>query len=69
VTARYDKLAVRFEATVHIAAISEWLLPNFLHAPGPDALKGVSGGFRRRARRPAAGQGYLSADESRDPRR
>jgi transposase len=22
--ARYDKLAVRYEATVHIAAISEW---------------------------------------------
>ena len=22
---RYDKLAVRFQATVHIAAINEWL--------------------------------------------
>jgi hypothetical protein len=22
---RYDKLAVRYEATVHIAAINEWL--------------------------------------------
>ncbi len=24
---RYDKLAVRYEATVHVAAINEWLLP------------------------------------------
>ena len=28
VATRYDKLAVRYEATVHIAAINEWLLPN-----------------------------------------
>jgi transposase len=27
VATRYDKLAVRYEATVHIAAINEWLLP------------------------------------------
>ena len=33
VATRYDKLAVRYEATVHIAAINEWLLPNFLNAP------------------------------------
>jgi transposase len=26
---RFDKLAVRYEATVHIAAINEWLQPNF----------------------------------------
>jgi transposase len=25
---RFDKLAVRYEATVHIAAINEWLLPD-----------------------------------------
>lgn len=25
VVARYDKLAVRYEATVHIAVINEWL--------------------------------------------
>ncbi len=25
VAARYDKLAIRYQATVHIAAISEWL--------------------------------------------
>jgi transposase len=25
---RYDKLAVRYEATAHIAAIDEWLLPD-----------------------------------------
>jgi transposase len=25
---RYDKLAVRYQATVHIAAINEWLCPN-----------------------------------------
>jgi len=25
VAARYDKLAVRYEATVHIAVINEWL--------------------------------------------
>jgi transposase len=31
VATRYDKLAVRYEATVHIAAINEWLLPNFLN--------------------------------------
>ena len=28
VATRYDKLAVRYEATVHIAVINEWLLPN-----------------------------------------
>lgn len=28
VATRYDKLAVRYEATVHIAAINDWLLPN-----------------------------------------
>ena len=27
VATRYDKLAVRYEATVHIAAINEWLRP------------------------------------------
>jgi transposase len=27
VATRYDKLAVRYEATVHVAAINEWLLP------------------------------------------
>jgi transposase len=27
VATRYDKLAVRYEATVCIAAINEWLLP------------------------------------------
>jgi transposase len=25
VATRFDKLAVRYEATIHIAAISEWL--------------------------------------------
>jgi hypothetical protein len=30
---RYDKLAVRYEATVHIAAINEWLLPDLLNRP------------------------------------
>ena len=29
VATRYDKLAVRYEATVCIAAINEWLLPHF----------------------------------------
>ncbi len=28
VATRYDKLAVRYEATVHIAAINEWLPPH-----------------------------------------
>jgi transposase len=28
VATRYDKLAVRYEATVHIAMINDWLLPN-----------------------------------------
>ena len=27
VATRYDKLAVRYEATLHIAAIGEWLRP------------------------------------------
>ena len=27
VAARYDKLAVRYEATLHVAAIGEWLRP------------------------------------------
>jgi transposase len=33
VATRYDKLAVRYEATVHIAAINEWLRPHFLNTP------------------------------------
>ena len=32
VATRYDKLAVRYEATVHVAAINEWLLPLMKHA-------------------------------------
>ena len=34
VATRYDKLAVRYEATVHVAAINEWLLPLMKHALG-----------------------------------
>ena len=33
VATRHDKLAVRYEATVHIAAISEWLRPGFPDTP------------------------------------
>ncbi len=33
VATRYDKLAVRYEATVHIAAINEWLRPGFVDTP------------------------------------
>ena len=33
VATRYDKLAVRYEATVHIAAISEWHRPGLLDTP------------------------------------
>ena len=29
----YDKLAVRHEATLHIAAINEWLRSGFLSTP------------------------------------
>ena len=28
VATRYDKLAVRYQATLHIAAINEWLPPD-----------------------------------------
>jgi len=33
VATRHDKLAVRYEATVHIAAIGEWLRPGLLDTP------------------------------------
>jgi transposase len=33
VATRYDKLAVRYEATLHVAAINEWLRPGFLNRP------------------------------------
>jgi transposase len=33
VATRYDKLAVRYDATVHIAATSDWLRPGFLYLP------------------------------------
>jgi transposase len=33
VATRYDKLAVRYEATIHIAAINEWLRPDLLNRP------------------------------------
>jgi hypothetical protein len=37
VATRYDKLAVRYEATVCIATINEWLLPAYETCPGlPD---------------------------------
>jgi transposase len=49
VATRYDKLAVRYEATVHIAAINEWLCPDLLvpavGAPtvGPDPRQHATG--------------------------
>ena len=33
VATRYDKLAVRYQATVHIAAINEWRRPDLLNTP------------------------------------
>jgi transposase len=33
VATRYDKLAVRYEATIHIAAINEWLRSDFSTGP------------------------------------
>ena len=33
VATRFDKLAVRYEAVVYIAAINEWLSPGFLDTP------------------------------------
>ena len=33
VATRYGKLAVRYEASVHIAAINEWLRPGFPDTP------------------------------------
>jgi len=33
VATRYDKLAVRYQATLDIAAINEWLCPGFLNTP------------------------------------
>jgi transposase len=33
VATRYDKLAVRYEATIHVAAINEWIRPDFLNTP------------------------------------
>lgn len=33
VATRFDKVAVRFEATVQIAAINEWFIPDFLNTP------------------------------------
>jgi transposase len=33
VATRYDKLGVRYEATVHIAAINEWLCPDLSNTP------------------------------------
>ena len=41
VATRYDKLAVRYEATVHIAAINEWLLPTFETRPSTPAKRAV----------------------------
>jgi hypothetical protein len=29
VATRYDKLAVRYQATLHLAVINEWLIPDF----------------------------------------
>jgi len=42
VATRYDKLAVRYHATVHVTAINEWLRPGFSTAlaigcPSPGA--------------------------------
>jgi transposase len=37
VATRFDKLAVRYEATIHIAAINEWLTGG-VSAPGPRGI-------------------------------
>ena len=34
VAVRYDELAVHYEATVYIAAINEWLLPDWVSPRG-----------------------------------
>lgn len=33
VATRYDKLAIRYQTTLHIAMINEWLRPGFLNRP------------------------------------
>ena len=33
VATRYDKLAVRYQATLHVAAINAWLIPDILTTP------------------------------------
>jgi hypothetical protein len=42
VATRYDKLAVRYQATVHIAAINEWLLPTYETRPSAPRCRPVS---------------------------
>jgi transposase len=55
VATRYDKLAVRYEATLHVATINEWLGPGFLNLSwaksvrtgvAVDAVEVVRGGRR-----------------------
>ena len=49
VATRYDKLAVRYEATVCIAAINEWLLPTFETRPSGWACPPFPAGRNRAA--------------------
>jgi hypothetical protein len=37
VATRYDKLAVRYEAIVHVASINEWLWPTSIQALAAEA--------------------------------
>jgi transposase len=44
VATRYNKLAVRYEATLHVAAINEWLRPGFLTRPNRTSCRGDARG-------------------------
>ena len=48
IATRFDKLAVRYEAAIHIAAINEWLSPTLIQALGGIAV--IAGAPTRRHR-------------------
>ena len=66
VATRYDKLAVRYEATVHIAAINEWLLPTFETRPSRAA---ASAAVIARDGRPVLPCGGFTSDATFRPTR
>jgi len=64
VATRYDKHAVRYQATVHIAAINEWFRPGFLNTPQASRAAAISAAACHALFIASEVQGYLPMPQS-----